>query len=104
MYSGSPLEGTQKELQWHKIVSLVRRPSHHPVIDRLQYAQSDHKLDGEKAWKRGFINVVFWTMNTLLNRANCGVVRLYYGGFAIVPSYTGNWFVAVGIVTRAAHS
>ena len=34
-------------------VSLIPRPSHRPVFDRLQFLHtaSDQKLDGGKAWK-----------------------------------------------------
>ena len=40
--------------------SLVSRPFHRPVFDRLQYAKtaSDQKLDGGKAWEQGYSNII----------------------------------------------
>ena len=33
--------------------TLVPRPSHHTVFDRLQYVITDQKLDDGKAWEGG---------------------------------------------------
>ena len=58
------------------VVSLIPRPSHRPVFDRLQYA----KLDGGKAWERGQVVVTMlwesfeWPAAAVLTENCIGVI------------------------------